>query len=434
MSSMPSHASEVSFQMAVRDGDMPGAQIEDKELIDLAERMAISDILCVAMIAPRVYDFLKDETTELHDCFDPWHNPTGSSTALQAWTHSIQAYTENKSLDEWRPQLRNPLPEDEVVQISCHQIIGVRDDTWAKKWAPIIQEIVSDYNNIRYGKTSFHKHYLEDDGYIKLWDELSTGAVRLEDIQSTHQLARWMESLKDTSEETGDALERLMTQKIREIDARIRQAIKARALLLEWAQIKMDYRFRSKSVLKYKSPWNEYTWSQTWEKRQDRICNALQINWDQPAQVASKPPSPPKKGWLRMTSTHLHAATGLTVLLAAIPAMKGWSQSEPAPGTIKDADFWWLLAGMVFQLLSLSMFAAGLLSGPSPATSSRFWVYAYVLVGMILSISAFPLYLWVSIRYSSAAMFLSSVDTALLQVQVSLVAFAVAPETKAKED
>lgn len=64
----------------------------------------------------------------------------------------------------------------------------------------------------------------------------------------------------------------------------------------------------------------------------------------------------------------------------------------------------------------------------------RRWIYAYIFVGMLSTTSAFPLYLWVSVRYSSAAMFLSSVDTALLQVQVSLAGLPIAPEEKSKED
>ena len=48
---MPLNASVVSFQMAVRDGDMPGARIDDKEIMHLAKTLAMADILCVAMVS-----------------------------------------------------------------------------------------------------------------------------------------------------------------------------------------------------------------------------------------------------------------------------------------------------------------------------------------------------------------------------------------------
>ncbi|KAK8109306.1 hypothetical protein PG984_015107 [Apiospora sp. TS-2023a] len=115
--------------------------------------------------------------------------------------------------------------------------------------------------------------------------------------------------------------------------------------------------------------------------------------------------------------------------------MIGWGQSEVGPGSTEDADFWWLLTGMAFQLQSLAIFAARLLlSSSTKPTIGRPWLHAYVWVGMLSALSAFPLYLWVSVRCSSAAMFLSSVDTALLHVQVSLAAVATAPDIKAKED
>ncbi|KAK7908954.1 hypothetical protein PG985_014832 [Apiospora marii] len=139
---------------------------------------------------------------------------------------------------------------------------------------------------------------------------------------------------------------------------------------------------------------------------------------------------------IKKSSTNLHAVTGFTILIAAIPAMIGWGQSELGPGSTEDADFWWLLTGMAFQLQTLSLFAARLLlSSSTKPTVGRPWLHAYVWVGILSIISAFPLYLWVSVRYSSAAVFLGSVDAALLHVQVTLAtSFATTPEMKPKED
>ncbi|KAK8075915.1 hypothetical protein PG994_003187 [Apiospora phragmitis] len=80
------------------------------------------------------------------------------------------------------------------------------------------------------------------------------------------------------------------------------------------------------------------------------------------------------------------------------------------------------------------MFAVRLFVSTSRPAIGRMWVHAYVWVGILSALAAVPLYLWVSVRYSSAAMFLSSVDTALLHVQVSLAASATTPETKTKDD
>ncbi|KAK7960326.1 hypothetical protein PG988_011540 [Apiospora saccharicola] len=115
--------------------------------------------------------------------------------------------------------------------------------------------------------------------------------------------------------------------------------------------------------------------------------------------------------------------------------MIGWGQSQLGPGSTQDADFWWLLTGVAFHLQSLTMFAARLLlSSSTKPTIGRPWLHVYVWFGMMSAPSAFPLYLWVSVRCSSADVFLSSVDTALLHVQVSLAAVATAPEIKVKED
>ncbi|KAK6840112.1 hypothetical protein PG987_005978 [Apiospora arundinis] len=224
--------------------------------------------LTAIKIAPRAYKFRKDTTTKLHNCFDPWHDNTyGAEAEMQACAHSIEAYTEHKSLEEWRPELLNALSEEAMVQPDCHEIVrGLSLATTAS------------------GTGQYPFAGTEDGWNTRLWDQIFTGAVKLEDKQQGGSVVSWIESLKSASERKGAALQRLMVQRIR-------------------------------------------------EKRQGRICSALQISWDRPAQVASNPSSPPK-----------------------------------------------------------------------------------------------------NVYWHSAAMFLSSVDTALLQVQVSLVAFAVVPETKAEED
>ena len=229
--------------------------------------------LSVAQVAPGVYRYLEGTTTRLHDCPDPWHQESVSVVKydaatsvqrMQSWAYSIQAHAENKTLDEWRSELRHPIHGENVSHPECHEIIAVRDDPWAREWAPIIQEVVSDYNNIRYGKTPFHKNYLGDSEYTRLWGQLFTGAVRLEDQHRGEVVISWMESLKDASDATGRALERLITQRIRDVDGPVTHTIKNRALILERVWRKMDHRFRSKSVLKYRSRWHEYTWSETW--------------------------------------------------------------------------------------------------------------------------------------------------------------------------
>ncbi|KAK8075916.1 hypothetical protein PG994_003188 [Apiospora phragmitis] len=134
----------------------------------------------------------------------------------------------------------------------------------------------------------------------------------------------------------------------------------------------MDQRFRSYNFPV--RPWGDYTWSNTWEQRENRIIRALQFNKD-PSTLVPKQPSlsPPKvcgrlvhlpfirrsanpltprapKAMFKASFIHLHVITGFTVLLTAVPAMLGWAHSEPGPGWTEDADFWWLLAGIAFQI------------------------------------------------------------------------------------
>ncbi|KAK7908953.1 hypothetical protein PG985_014831 [Apiospora marii] len=51
LSSLLFRPSVAPFQMAVRDGDLPDARIaDDKELIHLAQTLAIADMHCMAMV------------------------------------------------------------------------------------------------------------------------------------------------------------------------------------------------------------------------------------------------------------------------------------------------------------------------------------------------------------------------------------------------
>lgn len=169
-----------------------------------------------------------DVQVDLKDCPDPWHGyvrlkttSTGHIWALtadkmQAWSHSIQAYHEGTTLGEWQSRLRHPLPGERVSNPACHEIAGVRDDNWAREWSGIIQHIVSDYNNVRYGQRPFHQHYLEDISYNRMWDQLLKAATRLEGPRrSTRDVIHCIEVLKDATDMAGDALERLMVDKIK---------------------------------------------------------------------------------------------------------------------------------------------------------------------------------------------------------------------------
>ena len=115
----------------------------------------------------------------------------------------------------------------------------------------------------------------------------------------------------------------------------------------------------------------------------------------------------------------------MALVVALVPAMVAWSHSDVESGSTEDADFWWLLPSVVFQLLALATIAAPMLVVKSARTPGRRLLWTYVCAGAAVTVSAIPLHLWATVQYSSTAMFLSNVVVALLQVQLCLTTFAL---------
>jgi uncharacterized membrane protein YhaH (DUF805 family) len=129
-------------------------------------------------------------------------------------------------------------------------------------------------------------------------------------------------------------------------------------------------------------------------------------------------------------TVRLQALTGLVVIAASLLGMMGWSLSQIEAGSIDDADFWWLVASTTFQLLALTTFAISM-AGLRPKHSlGRRWVWIYLAAGLAFTTIPIPLYLWVSVRYSSATAFLGNVVAAFVHIQMSSMLLGQQPNIK----
>ncbi|KAK9413442.1 putative FTP domain-containing protein [Seiridium unicorne] len=318
------------FRMAAEHDDPQDVHITDPEFWNLAKALAKADMHCIAFMARGVYKVSSQQFAGLAHSADSWHYPPSSTApnvstqqAMEGWSQSIQAFSEKMALSDWVS--RNDNQEGrETGPAYLHEIIEVRDDSWARHWV-------------------FHQQYLKAAEFEQLWREAFTAATRIEAASEWYNLVLWIENLKGSIDEAAEIVDGFF--------------------------------------------------------------------------LDSGPGT-------------FHAVTGAALVLAFVPAMVAWSYSETGPGGSGDADFWWLLASVVFQLLALAIFAIPMLTVNPPRTKGRLWVWIYICIGSTLTIVAIPLYLWASVRYSSAATFLGNVVVALLHIQVSLAAISSAPKRK----
>ncbi|KAK6085250.1 hypothetical protein SCUP515_01068 [Seiridium cupressi] len=409
------------FRMAADPDDPQDVHITDPEFWNLAKALAKADMHCIAFMARGVYKVSSQQFAGLADSADSWHYPPSSTAPyvstqqeMEGWSQSIQAFSEKMTLSDWVS--RNDNQEGrEIGPAYLREIIEVRDDSWARDWSEIIQKILSDYNNVRHRKRVFHQQYLKAAEFEQLWREAFTAAIRIEAAApGPRDPVSWIENLKESIDEAAEIVEGFVCSSIRHVEPATIKAIESRALAIENIRLQMDGRFQR-------------------EKREIKVLSARNYNSETTAGRNGSVHSPSQflsRTFLDSGPGTFHAVTGAALVLACVPAMVAWSYSETGPGGSGDADFWWLLPSVVFQLLALAIFAIPMLTVNPPRTKGRLWVWIYTCIGSTLTILAIPLYLWASVRYSSAATFLGNVVVALLHVQVSLAAISSAPKRK----
>ncbi|KFA45544.1 hypothetical protein S40293_06589 [Stachybotrys chartarum IBT 40293] len=261
------------FQMAADENDPKGSRVDDPEFKALAKSIAIADMLCISMIASSLYKISEKQSPRLANSYDPWNEaPDYSSQAIQnlrQWPHAINAYKENVSLSEWLSVYDGAHPHgpaanlDDDHEYYIHEIVDITDDNWARQWDPIIGQIASDYNDIRYGhaRPYFHWHYLKNAKYGELWRELFTAAVRLMGPNLYGDVVTKLETIKTSINAAASVLEGLVVGLIREVDDAIISAVKLRVIALGAVCEQVNARYQSVGRDEY---WNTRLWQHNW--------------------------------------------------------------------------------------------------------------------------------------------------------------------------
>lgn len=100
---------------------------------------------------------------------------------------------------------------------------------------------------------------------------------------------------------------------------------------------------------------------------------------------------------------------------------KAWQYSPRKPGTIYDADFWFLVQSSMMQLVGLLTIILPLaLSGRLPF---RQWFWTWLLVGVSFSFSVapIPVYLYFPTEWSATVGFLGSAAQAFVTLQALFI-------------
>lgn len=105
------------------------------------------------------------------------------------------------------------------------------------------------------------------------------------------------------------------------------------------------------------------------------------------------------------------------VILAAIPGYKAWQYSPRQPGTISDADFWFLVQGSMMQIIGLLTIVLPLALSGRLMIQQWFWTWLLFGVSFLCSIAPIPVYLYFPTEWSATIAFLGSAAQAFVTLQ-----------------
>ncbi|KAI0133975.1 hypothetical protein BJ170DRAFT_716280 [Xylariales sp. AK1849] len=407
----------------------PASTLEDVEIIALAKALAKADMICIGILAEGIYERTDDKVPALEASADPWHDADGQAKCALNWAHSIQAFSDGTPLRERVTSLQGHASgQEKLGYYSLWPIVRPKKDDWSRTWDPILRQVVTDYNDIRYGERKFDTAYVSNDAFSEIWFEVFTGVGRITGSGNRHSgvsASLLIKAAIKAIEEAGDILEALIEQSIRNINEATLLAVQRRAVTLETVKAAL--------TTQGQFYWNNVRVN-TWGSRLVRIQKARKYRsykkvgfGRHEAPLGSSTSKIPE-----LSSTTLHALTVISILLAFIPSLFGWSRSDSAPGTTEDADFWWMISNVVFQALSFLVFAIPIWHRATLPIADNYWTWVLILVGISIALAAIPLYILVSVKYSSMASFIGSAVAALIQVQVSLA--VTMKGDKAKQD
>jgi hypothetical protein len=126
---------------------------------------------------------------------------------------------------------------------------------------------------------------------------------------------------------------------------------------------------------------------------------------------------------LQKWSSAVNVTVGIffAVTLAAIPGYKAWQYSPRRPGTVFDADFWFLVQSSMMQLIGLLTIIIPLALSGRLRTQQWFWTWLLVGVSFSCSIAPVPAYLYFPKEWSTTIAFLGSAAQAFVTLQALFV-------------
>jgi hypothetical protein len=114
----------------------------------------------------------------------------------------------------------------------------------------------------------------------------------------------------------------------------------------------------------------------------------------------------------------MSALVGVFVLVSAILVYKAWEYSPHEPGTVKDADFWFLLQGSSMQLLGIAAIIFSLTQSSTLPKQPRTWTLTFVVTSSGSTVAPILLYLYAPTEWSSMLAFAGSAMQALVILQM----------------
>ncbi|KIW19636.1 hypothetical protein PV08_00210 [Exophiala spinifera] len=102
------------------------------------------------------------------------------------------------------------------------------------------------------------------------------------------------------------------------------------------------------------------------------------------------------------------ALISLITLVSMVPGLIGWQYSSHTRGTVKDANFWFLVQSCLVQILGVVITVFALFSSPRLPKQPWNWAWAFVVTSIGLTAGSVPAYLYAPTEWSTLMAFLGS--------------------------
>jgi hypothetical protein len=109
----------------------------------------------------------------------------------------------------------------------------------------------------------------------------------------------------------------------------------------------------------------------------------------------------------------------ISIILSLVPLVLAWRISGASPGTTSDVDFYLLIQTSIMQLLGL--FTAIFPMAKRPASSAWIWAQFFTIVGVLVSVAAVPMYLYLPTMWSALVSFIGSATQIAVTLELALI-------------